>query len=130
LRLEGDYKTIQYQHAPWLRNFAKATAFALAEVFVRPHCDESIFETWGEYSLLQRNLILYPIAICMRFRYYTAFKFTQAGIDALAITYQDGGYERFSVADYRYELEPSGIQKTNMWNSLVQLWLKNCLYER
>ena len=88
---------------------------------------------WRDLNILEKNIIIFPIAICIRFRYITAFKFTQAALDSLAITYNgiDTNREtlnnRYSVADYRYELESSCIKKTNQWNSLVKHWLKICI---
>ena len=119
LRLEGDYKNIKYLHRPWLITISKAIAFMVGEVLIRPKLDDKMFQSdfWVNGGQLERNALLYIIGIALRFKYFTAFKFTQAGLDGLAITYQekDGkvDYERFSVADYRYELEESPINKTN-----------------
>jgi hypothetical protein len=43
LRLEGDYKNIKYLHKPWLKTMAKACAFMVGEVLIRPRMDDKMF---------------------------------------------------------------------------------------
>jgi lysophospholipid acyltransferase len=106
----------QYQHlpkhysiTPALASAAKAITLLTLEVTVRPHIDFDWYDRdfFRHGSLLTQHGVLALTAFVSRFRYFGAFKFTQAGIDALAMSYnsETNRFDRFSTADYRYELE-------------------------
>ena len=38
-------------------------------------------------NIIERNLFLLIVAVAIRFRYFCAFKHTQAGMDAIGISY-------------------------------------------
>lgn len=39
-------------------------------------------------------------------------------------------FDRIRTMDQRFELSTSAKEKSEMWNTSVQLWLKNCFYNR
>ena len=76
------------------------------------------------------------ISFCSRLRYFMAFKFAQAAMDGMGITYNSKDangkvllishelgkdlYDRFLTADYyRYETSYNTLIKTTCWNQTV-----------
>ncbi|KAM3138903.1 hypothetical protein pb186bvf_008916 [Paramecium bursaria] len=114
-------------------SLGKAIIFSLGEVFIRPHIDFDWLytERWNNMNVFERNLFMIVVSFGVRFRYYTAYKHTQAGMDAIGITYnpETRRCDKFQTAHYEM-FEKNVINNTSKWNALVQQWLKYCFYDR
>ncbi|CAD8123823.1 unnamed protein product [Paramecium sonneborni] len=123
-----------YSIKPALINLFKAMLFTAGELFIRPKFDTEVYfsENWAHYNLIEKLFITQAVSVVLRFSYFTAFKHSQAAMDAFGITYnpKTKKCDRFPVADYHYDLEKNIMMKTSMWNTNVQLWLKHCFYEK
>lgn len=68
----------------------------------------------------------------MRFKYFAGWHFAQAGINASGISYDEKSktFTRIRAMIEVFELEPNPKNRTEMWNTSVQLWLKECFYDK
>lgn len=123
-----------WSHRDALTSLLKALLFSAGEIVLRPHFDIDWYwsDQWAQLSVLERTLFNMVICVVQRFQYYAAFKYAQAAMDAMGITYNPATKrcDRFSVADYHFELEKNVVKRTEMWNTNVQYWLKYCFYDR
>ncbi|CAK57469.1 unnamed protein product (macronuclear) [Paramecium tetraurelia] len=118
-----------------LISFLKALAVSMAELLIRPYFDTDWYysEEWrNQYSLWFKFAMTFLITPCARFTYIAAFYFTQAGMDAMGLTYNDKTKKNdlWLVFDYSFELEKNVVIKTQKWNCNIQNWLKYCFYDR
>ena len=58
---------------------------------IRPKFDFKWFTSieWNQMSIISRHLLMFPIAFCARFKYFLAFNFGQAAMDASGITFDE-----------------------------------------
>lgn len=69
----------------------KALLLCIGEIWVRPYFDYDWYESekWSNLSLWEKNVVQAIIGFVARFRYFAGFKFTQASMDAIGISYNN-----------------------------------------
>ncbi|CAD8195851.1 unnamed protein product [Paramecium octaurelia] len=132
INLKGVYANMGYSFKMAFISLFKAILFVAADQLIRPKFSFAYFGTqqWEEHSLLTRHLICQLISCCERFKYFLAFNFSQASMDAGGITFDGQEFSNYRLANYKFEIEFSPIRRTKHWNSSVQAWLQTCFYDR
>ncbi|CAD8111559.1 unnamed protein product [Paramecium sonneborni] len=132
INLQGVYSNMGYKFNKAFQTLFKAILFVAADQLIRPKFSFAYFATqqWEEHSLFIRHIVCQLISCCERFKYFLAFNFSQASMDATGITYDGQEFSNYRLANYQFEIEFSPIKRTKHWNSSVQLWLQTCFYDR
>jgi hypothetical protein len=94
----------------------KAMILFSLEATVRPYIDIDWFERpeFKEGNLLVKHGIIMLVAFGSRWKYFGAFKFGQAGIDSMGMSFNgsNGKFDLYSTSNYWYELEKNTLVQT------------------
>lgn len=81
--------------------------------------------------MIVKIIMINLLGVLLRFKYFIAWKLSQAGMNASGITFNgDNKFDRIKSMGDRFELESNPRSKTEMWNTSVQTWLKDCFYDK
>ncbi|KAL4465514.1 hypothetical protein ABPG72_001617 [Tetrahymena utriculariae] len=115
-----------------LKHLGLAIANIIGMLTIYPHFPIDIVKAdWfvnGNFFIQVLSINL--LGVVLRFKYFTAWKLAQTGMNASGITYSGKDFNKIQSMGDRFEIEPNPRLKTEMWNTSVQVWLKDCVYDK
>lgn len=87
-------------------------------------------EQYKAYPLIVKLVAMSVIGFFYRVKFYAAWYLTQTTINVSGLSYSENGKNDSVVTgSIMFEFEPNPKNKTEYWNSSVQLWLKTIVYD-